>query len=147
MGGEDIMVSVNVVNLFTNVAVNEALWVTKNLVTGDQTLTEYTPLKIIIMELLETCLKSTCFQVEDKFFQQKDGMVVGNSLSSVMSNIHMEHFEKLALDAAECKPTRWFRYADVTFVIWPHRPQKLNEFLRHISSFRSSVQFCHGNRV
>jgi hypothetical protein len=42
--------------------------------------------------------------VDDKFFQQKDGMAVGNSLSTIVSNIFMEHFEKLALDWAQHKP-------------------------------------------
>jgi hypothetical protein len=31
---------------------------------------------------------------------QKDGMTVGSSLSPIVSNILMEHFEKLALDSA-----------------------------------------------
>jgi hypothetical protein len=51
-----------------------------------------------IMELLAVCLRTTYFQVDDKFFQQKDGMTMGRSLSSIVSNIFMEHFEKLALD-------------------------------------------------
>jgi hypothetical protein len=48
------------------------------------------------MELLEVCLKTTYFQVDDKFFQQKDGMAMGKALSPVVSNIYMEHFEELA---------------------------------------------------
>jgi hypothetical protein len=59
-----------------------------------------------IMELLEVCLRTTYFQV-DKFFLQKDGMAMGGSLSSIVSNIHMEHFELLALDSAQCKPLFW----------------------------------------
>jgi hypothetical protein len=41
-------------------------------------------------------LKTTYFQVDDKFFQQEDGMTMGSSLSPIVSNIYMEHFEKLA---------------------------------------------------
>jgi hypothetical protein len=33
-----------------------------------------------IMELLEVCLRTTYFQEDDKFFQQKDGMAMGSSL-------------------------------------------------------------------
>jgi hypothetical protein len=49
------------------------------------------------MELLEVCLRTTYFQVDDRFFQQKDGMAMGSSLSPIVSNIYMEHFEKLAV--------------------------------------------------
>jgi hypothetical protein len=31
------------------------------------------------MELLEVFLRTTYFQVDDKFFQQKDGMAMGSS--------------------------------------------------------------------
>jgi hypothetical protein len=56
------------------------------------------------LELLDVCLRTTYIQVDDEFFQQKDGMAMGSSLSSVVSNIFMEHFEILALDSAQHKP-------------------------------------------
>jgi hypothetical protein len=35
-----------------------------------------------------------------------------------MSNIFMEHFEKLALDSAQHKPSVWLWYVDDMFVVW-----------------------------
>jgi hypothetical protein len=40
---------------------------------------------------------SSYFQFEDTFYQQKEGMTMGNSLSPAVSNIFMEHFEEIAL--------------------------------------------------
>jgi hypothetical protein len=82
-----------------------------------------------IIELLEIGLKTTYFQV-DKFFQQKDGIAVGCSLSIIISNIYMENFEKLALDSAQHKPSFWLRYVDDTFVVWLHSPEQFSEFLQ-----------------
>jgi hypothetical protein len=31
-------------------------------------------------------------EVDDGFYQQKEGMAMGNSLSPIVSNIYMEHF-------------------------------------------------------
>jgi hypothetical protein len=56
------------------------------------------------MELLEVCLRTTYFQVDDK-----DGMDVGRSLSPIVSNVFKEHFDKLALDSGEHKPLLWLR--------------------------------------
>jgi hypothetical protein len=70
-----------------------------------------------IMELLEVCLRTTYFQVNHKFFQQKDGMAIESSLSPIVSNIFMEHFEKLALDSAQYKSSLWLQYVDDTFVV------------------------------
>jgi hypothetical protein len=55
------------------------------------------------MELLEVCLKTTYFQVDDKLFQQKDGMAIGIFLSTIVSNIFMENSQKLALDSEQYK--------------------------------------------
>jgi hypothetical protein len=78
------------------------------------------------MELLNICLTTTYFQFEDKFYQQKEGMAVGNSLFQ-WSVIYLwkEHFEEIALDIADDKPTKWLRYVDDTFVVWPHEPARL----------------------
>jgi hypothetical protein len=58
-----------------------------------------------------------------------------------MSNIFMEHFEKLALESAQHKPSLWLRDVDDTFVLWPHGPERLQNFLRHLSSLEPSIQF------
>jgi hypothetical protein len=39
------------------------------------------------------------------------------------------------------KPLCWLRYVDDTFVIWPHGPGKLSEFLDHVNSIHESIQF------
>jgi hypothetical protein len=92
-----------------------------------------------ITELLEFYLRTADFQVDDKFFQQKDGISTGNSLP-IVSNIYMEHFEKLALDSARHKPSLWLRYLDDTFVAWPHGPERLQNFISHLKSARPSIR-------
>jgi hypothetical protein len=79
-----------------------------------------------IMELLEVCLRTTCSQVDNKFFQQKDDMAIGSSLSLIISNIFMEHFEKLALDTAQYQLLQC--HVDDTFVVWSHGPFRLPNF-------------------
>jgi hypothetical protein len=53
----------------------------------------------------------------------------------------MEHFEKLALDSAQHKPSLCLRYVDDTFVIWPHGADELQNFPTHLNNLRSSIQF------
>jgi hypothetical protein len=67
----------------------------------EEALAERSILKVeAITELLDVCLRTTYFQVDDRFYQQKEGMAMGGSLSPIVSNIYMEHFEKLALNSA-----------------------------------------------
>jgi hypothetical protein len=125
----DTLASFDVVSLFTNVPVDEALQVISKELRNNDTLAEPSVLQAeAIMKLLEACLKTTYFQVDDKFFQQKDGMAMGSFLSPIVCNIYMEHFEKLALDSAQHKPSLWLRYIDDTFVVWRHGPDQLHPY-------------------
>jgi hypothetical protein len=139
---QDIFASFDVVSLFTNVTVDETLQVIRVRLENDNTLTERSVLKVdAIMELLEVCLRTTYFNVDDGFYQQKAGMAMGSSLSPVVSNIYMEHFEQLALDSAQDEQSLWLRYVDDTFIIWPHGAEKIGNFLTHLNSLRSAIQF------
>jgi hypothetical protein len=53
----------------------------------------------------------------------------------------MEYFEEIALDTANYKPAKWFRYVDDTFMIWPHGPPKLQQFLDQINNVRPTIKF------
>ncbi|XP_023713370.1 uncharacterized protein LOC111867609 [Cryptotermes secundus] len=68
-------------------------------------------------------------------------MAMGSSLSRIVSNIFIENFEKSSLQSAQHKPSLWLRYIDDTFVVWPHGPEWLQDFLSHLNSLRPSIQF------
>jgi hypothetical protein len=66
------LVSFDAVSIFTNIPVDETLQVIRNKLHNDDTLVERSVLPVkAIMELLEVYLRTTYFQVNDKFFQQK----------------------------------------------------------------------------
>jgi hypothetical protein len=53
----------------------------------------------------------------------------------------MEHFEKQAISSAGKKQTRWYRYVDDTFVVWPHGKDELHTFLKHLNSIHQKIAF------
>jgi hypothetical protein len=68
-------------------------------------------------------------------------MAMGSPLPPIIANFYMEDYKKAALESAPLKPRCWFRYADDTFVIWKHGPDKLKDFLRHLNNINHSIQF------
>jgi hypothetical protein len=44
------------------------------------------------------------FRVDEKVFQKEHGMAMGRSVSLVICNFAMQHFEKVTLDAAKYEP-------------------------------------------
>jgi hypothetical protein len=114
----------------------------RNKLHNDDTLVEQPVLQVeAIMALLEVCLRTTYFQVDDKFFQQKNGIAMGSPKTPILSNIFINHFEKLALDSAQHKPSLWLQYVYDTFVVWPHASERMQDFLSHLNSLRPSIQF------
>jgi hypothetical protein len=63
---------------------------------------------------------------------------MGSSLSSIVSNIYIE---KSALTLAHKKSSLWLRYVDDTFVVRPHGPEQLQNFLSHQNNLRPVIQF------
>jgi hypothetical protein len=43
--------------------------------------------------------------------------------------------------ATQHKPSLWLRYFDDTFVVWPHGPERLHNFLSNLNNSRLSIQF------
>ncbi|XP_018568545.1 uncharacterized protein LOC108908869 [Anoplophora glabripennis] len=106
---EVILVSFDVTSIFTKVPVDEALEeLHRRLIAEDKDES--------LMDLAKVCLLpsgtiSTNRRREQQWVQ----------LSPVLANIHMEAFEKKALESTTLKPKCWYRYVEDTFIIWQHR--------------------------
>jgi hypothetical protein len=104
-GPRDILVSFDVVSLFTMVPIEEALRLL------NQHFDE------VILRLFRHVLTSSFLSFNGQFYEQTDGVAMGSLLSPVIANYLMEYFEEMALESATYKPPCWFRYVDDTFII------------------------------
>jgi hypothetical protein len=128
-GPRDILVSFHIVSVFTMVPIGEAL----------RLLSRH--FDEAILRLFRHVLTSSFFSFNGQFYEQTDGVAMGSPLSPVIANYFMEYFEEMALESATYKPLCWFRYVDGTFVIWPHGPGKLAEFLDHLNGLHENIKF------
>jgi hypothetical protein len=53
----------------------------------------------------------------------------------------MEHFEETVLDTADHNPAKWLKYVDNSFMVLPHGPARLQQFLHHLNSVRPTIKF------
>jgi hypothetical protein len=124
-----IMAIFYVISLFTKILVPEALNLISNLVSPKT------------LNLIEIFLTSTFFTFKGIFYEKTKGTSMGSSLSSVVVNIFMEHFEGFALNRFDLKPKCWFSFVDDTFVVWPHGQPSLISFFNHRNSISPHIQF------
>ena len=68
---------------------------------------------------------------------------MGSSLSPIVANIYMEHFETKALETALHPPSLWKRFVDDTFVILDTTHKE--EFFQHINGIEEKIQFTAEN--
>lgn len=127
----DLLVSFDVVSLFTSIPIDDAIHSIEELVNPPQH----------VLDLTKHCLANTYFKYEDTIYKQIQGAPMGSPLSPVVANIFMMKFEREALASAPLKPTLWLRYVDDTFVIWPHGRTELGKFLAHLNQQNNKIQF------
>ena len=125
----DIIVSFDVVSLFTRVPLMDTLKLLDARFDKDT------------VNLFHHVLTSTYFKYDGQFFEQRDGVAMGSPLSPVIANFYMEDFEEKALSSAPLRPKCFFRYVDDTFIIWPHGPDQLKHFLDHMNSQHPNILF------
>eukprot|EP00253_Pinus_taeda_P030797 PITA_30797 len=89
---EDILVSFDVVSLYTCIPINEAMEVINKLTDPDTA------------KLVELCLTSTFFSFEGEFYEQTCEVAMGYPLSHVVANLFMEDFESKALASSRLLP-------------------------------------------
>lgn len=139
---DDRMVSFDIVSLYTNVPIDDALEVISSMLHEDDTLEDRTAISAAnICLLTELCLRSTYFQFQNQFYEQVDGAAMGSPLSPIVVNLYMENFEQRALETYSLTPKVWIRYVDDTFVVWPHGEEALNGFQTHLNGQHPSIQF------
>ena len=93
--------SYDVTSLFTSVPIDSALNIIKDPLEKDEKLYDRTVLLVQnIIELLGICLHNTYFSFQNKFYEQVEGAPMGSPVSPIVTNLHMECFERKALSSA-----------------------------------------------
>ena len=71
-----------------------------------------------LKELLEICVQKCIFKFNDEYYEQVDGVSMGNPLGPLFANMFMAELEKLNIDSLRVLGVLfWIRYVDDIFVI------------------------------
>ncbi|XP_048259337.1 uncharacterized protein LOC124120314 [Haliotis rufescens] len=134
----DQIISYDVVDLFTNVPIDDTLQILRRRITETPPETSLTTESIIA--LTTACISTAYFTWGDEYYQQIHGLPMGSPLSPILTEIYMTHFEQQALTTSPIQPICWYRKVDDTFVILK-QDQDPTLLLQHLNQQHPRVQF------
>ncbi|KAL9982212.1 hypothetical protein ACROYT_G011025 [Oculina patagonica] len=106
----EVLVSFDVVSLFTAIPVDKACIYIKNKLEQDASLSSRTNLDINdIISLLQFTLSNNYFMFNDKIYKQVHGCAMGSPVSPVVANLCMEEIEESAINSSSVPPKIWKR--------------------------------------
>jgi len=137
---DEVMVSFDVVSLFTKIPVELALEVTQRRLMACTEFENHSNWSIEdVCQGLKICLESTFLHFRGKNYKQVFGTAMGSPVSAVVANTVMEEIETRAIKTSIHAPRLCKRYVDDTFVLIEQR--HLTNFADHIQKTESSIKF------
>jgi len=95
---DKIMVSFDIVSLFTKTPIQLTIETARSKLENDETLYDHTKIKVDdICEGLKICLGAMCLSFQDKYYKQIYGTTMGSPVSVVLANLVMENVEERAV--------------------------------------------------
>ena len=136
----EVLVSFDVVSLFTRVPTPLAVRVSRKRLENDPTLPQRTSLSVDeICSLLNLCLDATYLMFDGQVYQQVHGTAMGSPVSVIVANLVMEDIEERALSSFHAPPRFWRRYVDDTCTALPR--DLITSFHEHLNSIDRNIQF------
>ncbi|XP_044760166.1 uncharacterized protein LOC123317626 [Coccinella septempunctata] len=137
-GTDCLMISFDVTNLFTCTPKDESVKIVNQFLISQQ-IPEQT--RIDVITLLNFCLSQDYFLFNKKFFQQLDGLGMGNPLSPFIADAFMDFVEKIILTRFSHVILHWSRYVDDVFVLIRESLMSPTELLHEINKIHPNIKF------
>ena len=145
--GDELMVSYDVVSLFTNVPLEETIDIILNYVYAPGSPITPPFERVVFRKMLLICSQSY-FMYKDVLYQQINGVSMGGPLAPTLANACLVHLEnELLKNNCSYFPKLFLRYVDDCFALFDNF-ECANLFLQRLNSLHPSIQFTveRGNR-
>ena len=134
----DLLVSFDVVSLYTNIPNKEGISVIKKWLEKDNVNKD---LPKSLIELLDLVLHNTNFEFNGENFLQVGGTSMGTPCAPSFANLFLDDFETKALKNYPKKIEHYFRFIDDIWLLWTHGEEELHKFLKYINSLHNTIKF------
>ena len=139
-----IMVSFDVVSLFTNVPLSETIDIVAQYIYDKDNSNQLPFTKDIFIKLMHMATQGF-FLYNHSLYKQIDGVTMGSPLGPTLANFFMAHMEnKLLEKQCDHNPKLYLRYIDDIFAVFQTK-QSCTEFLKLLNSQHPNINFTLEN--
>jgi len=135
----DILISLDVSSLFTNIPKNLVITAIEKRWTDIEKNTNFNLNQFIYA--IETVLDSTSFSFNGEFFEQIFGSPMGSPLSPIIADMVMDDLETCCLEKLNFKVSFYVRYVDDIFAIIPR--DKIDTMVNIFNSYHERLKFTY----
>ncbi|CAF1215941.1 unnamed protein product [Rotaria sordida] len=137
---DEHLASLDIQDLYTNIPVSKAIDITLKRLDESKKLDNLPFTKTDIKELLNLALKNSYFQFNGKFYKQKTGLPMGNTLSPILADIYMDEYQKQHLHEVNI-PNKIWRYVDDILIITKMNKPQLEKYVYDLNKIRGTIKF------
>ena len=133
------LVSFDIQNLFPSIPPKDTIVLVENLLVNNRV---NPVIKNDIINLLKTCLNQNYFCFNEKFYESKDGLIMGSPLSPLLAEIFLDNLEtKFHSNKASNSLLYWYRYVDDILVCFTGSDRQLGTILQLLNTLHPRIKF------
>lgn len=133
-------VSLDIEDLFTNIPVRRAVDIVSGRIGASEKFCETTLTKTDVKQLLLVALNNSYFQFEERFYRQKRGLPMGNTLSPLLADIYMHEYMTKHMNEV-CQQGKLWRYVDDILMITTMSRTEVENYVGEFNSITSQIRF------
>ena len=138
----DLLVSLDVVGLYSNIPIADAIAATVKLLTQHSVAIDMLDLTVEdAQRALQYTLANNVFEFGSQQYRQLKGIAMGNHLAPPLAIIFMASLEEAALQTCALTPCLYKRYIDDIIMLWRHGREELQQFVDHMNSQHPFIRF------
>ncbi|KAI5724687.1 hypothetical protein M8J77_005960 [Diaphorina citri] len=137
------LVSFDVVDMYTSIPRDHLLTILKSNLENKKSLNSDEINELVNM--VKLVINENYFEYNGKFYVNNKGLAMGAPLSSILSEIYLQHIENEYI----LKPNNpyhkyicyWYRYVDDTICLFKGTSRQIDNFLKYLNTLSTTVKF------
>ena len=134
--------SLDVEDLFNNIPVTRAVDIAINLIRKSEKFCESNLTKTDLKQILLMSLNNSYFQFNEKFYRQKQGLPMGNTLSPILADLYMHDYMDRHMNDVN-KPLKLWRYVDDILLITKLTEDDIKTYVNNLNRIKSRIRFTY----